>query len=95
MNKDKTIVGKNKGKKPKSLPKHTDFLYDVNCEEKFVGVLWQTAGEREEQEGLMGKESRQTCGRSISAQGVWNMIQRLGERISEGEWHTVKQMATD
>ena len=25
----------------------------------------------------------QTCGQSISAQGVWNMMQRLGERIDE------------
>lgn len=26
----------------------------------------------------------QTCGQSISAQGVWNMMQRLGERINGG-----------
>ena len=29
----------------------------------------------------------QTCGQSISAQGVWNMMQRLGERIDEEERH--------
>lgn len=34
----------------------------------------------------------QTCGQSISAQGVWNMMQRLGERIDEEEMHAVKQM---
>lgn len=34
----------------------------------------------------------QTCGQSISAQGVWNMMQRLGERIEEEENHAVKQM---
>ena len=34
----------------------------------------------------------QTCGQSISAQGVWNMMQRLGERIDEEERHAVKQM---
>ncbi len=34
----------------------------------------------------------QTCGQSISAQGVWNMMQRLGERIDEEETHAVKQM---
>lgn len=34
----------------------------------------------------------QTCGQSISAQGVWNMLQRLGERIDEEEMHAVKQM---
>ena len=28
-----------------------------------------------------------TCGQSISAGGVWNVIQRLGERISEEEEH--------
>lgn len=33
-----------------------------------------------------------TCGQSISAGGVWNVIQRLGERISEEEEHAVKQM---
>lgn len=33
-----------------------------------------------------------TCGQSISAGGVWNMMQRLGERISEEETHAIKQM---
>ena len=33
-----------------------------------------------------------TCGQDISAAGVWNLIQRLGERISEEEEHSVKQM---
>lgn len=33
-----------------------------------------------------------TCGQSISASGVWNIMQRLGERISEEEEHAVKQM---
>lgn len=33
-----------------------------------------------------------TCGQSISAGGVWNMMQRLGERISEEEDYAVKQM---
>ena len=37
----------------------------------------------------------QTCGQCISAQGVWNMMQKLGERIDEEEWHAVKQMAAD
>lgn len=36
-----------------------------------------------------------TCGQGISAGGVWNMMQRLGERISEEEEHTVKQMNAD
>lgn len=36
-----------------------------------------------------------TCGQSISAGGVWNVIQRLGERISEEEEHAVKQMNAD
>jgi len=35
------------------------------------------------------------CGQSISPGGVWNVIQRLGERISEEEEHTVKQMNAD
>jgi putative AlgH/UPF0301 family transcriptional regulator len=33
-----------------------------------------------------------TCGQSISAGGVWNVMQRLGERISEEEAYAVKQM---
>ena len=36
-----------------------------------------------------------TCGQSISAGGVWNMMQRLGERISEEEEHAVRQMRAD
>lgn len=36
-----------------------------------------------------------TCGQSISAGGVWNMMQRLGERIDEEECHAVKQMNAD
>ena len=37
----------------------------------------------------------QTCGQTISAQGVWNMMQRLGERIDEEERYAVKQMEAD
>lgn len=33
-----------------------------------------------------------TCGQNISAGGVWNVMQRLGKRISEEEDHAVKQM---
>ena len=36
-----------------------------------------------------------TCGQGISAGGVWNMMQRLGERISEEEEYAVKQMNAD
>ena len=36
-----------------------------------------------------------TCGQSISAGGVWNVMQRLGERIMEEEEHAVKQMNAD
>lgn len=36
-----------------------------------------------------------TCGQSISAGGVWNVMQRLGERISREEEHAVKQMNAD
>ena len=35
-----------------------------------------------------------TCGQSISAGGVWNLMQRLGERISEEETQAVRQMET-
>ena len=34
----------------------------------------------------------ETCGQSISHGGAWNLIQRLGERISEEEDYAVKQM---
>lgn len=36
-----------------------------------------------------------TCGQSISAGGVWNLMQCLGERIDEEEKHAVKQMRAD
>lgn len=36
-----------------------------------------------------------TCGQTISHGAVWNLIQRLGERICEEEEYTVKQMETD
>ena len=36
-----------------------------------------------------------TCGQRISAGGVWNVMQRLGERISQEEEHAVKQMNAD
>ena len=35
------------------------------------------------------------CGQRISAQGVWNMMQRLGERIDEEERHAVSQMKAE
>lgn len=36
-----------------------------------------------------------TCGQAISAGGVWNMMQRLGEKIREEEEQAVKQMKAD
>ena len=36
-----------------------------------------------------------TCGQSISAGGVWNIMQQIGERISEEEEYAVKQMEAD
>lgn len=36
-----------------------------------------------------------TSGQSISASGVWNVMQRLGEKISEEEKYAVKQMHAD
>ena len=33
-----------------------------------------------------------TCGQSISHGGAWNLVQKLGERISEEEAHAVKEM---
>lgn len=35
---------------------------------------------------------RETCGQNISHGGTWNLVQKLGERISEEEEHYVKQM---
>lgn len=34
----------------------------------------------------------ETCGQSISHGGAWNLVQRIGERISKEEDHAVKQM---
>lgn len=33
-----------------------------------------------------------TCGQGISHGGAWNLVQKLGERISEEETHAVRQM---
>ncbi len=44
---------------------------------------------------VTAKAISNTCGQSISAGGVWNVMQRLGERISEEEAHAVKQMNAD
>ena len=35
-----------------------------------------------------------TCGQTISHGGVWNLMQRLGERISKEEEYAVQQMET-
>ena len=37
----------------------------------------------------------ETCGQYISPQGVWNLVQRLGERIDEEETYAVQQMNAD
>ena len=37
----------------------------------------------------------EACGQYISPQGVWNLVQLLGERIDEEETHTVQQMNAD
>lgn len=37
----------------------------------------------------------ETCGQYISAQRVWNLVQKLGKRIDEEENHAVKQMNAD
>lgn len=37
----------------------------------------------------------ETCGQYISAQGVWNLVQKLGNRIDEEEQQAVKQMNAD
>lgn len=36
-----------------------------------------------------------TCGQSISHGGVWEMVQKLGEKISKEEAHAVKEMNAD
>ena len=37
----------------------------------------------------------ETCGQYISPQGVWNLVQKLGERIDEEEAYAVQQMNAD
>lgn len=36
-----------------------------------------------------------TCGQSISHGGVWEMVQKLGEKISKEEAHAIKEMNAD
>lgn len=61
-------------------------LFSTNLAEK-IALSVTESPYRVTAEGISG-----TCGQSISAGGVWNLMQRLGERISEEETQAVRQM---
>ena len=64
-------------------------LISTNLAEKIADAVTESPY-RTAAESISG-----TCGQSISAQGAWNMMQRLGERIDREEKHAVEQMEAD
>ena len=74
------------------------FLLDQAMEMDKIGLISTNLAEKI---ALVATESpyrtttdtiSRTCGQTISAQGVWSMMQRLGERIEEEERYAVNQM---
>lgn len=74
------------------------YLLDQEMQMDKIGLISTNLAEKlamsvtENAYRVTAEEVSSTCGQSISAGGVWNVIQRLGERISEEEDHAVKQM---
>lgn len=77
------------------------YLLDQKMQMDKIGLISTNLAEKlamsvtENAYRVTAEEVSSTCGQSISAGGVWNVIQRLGERISEEEDHAVKQMNAD
>ena len=77
------------------------YLLDQEMQMDKIGLISTNLAERlamsvtENAYRVTAEEVSNTCGQSISAGGVWNVMQRLGERISEEEDHAVKQMNAD
>lgn len=74
------------------------FLLDQAMHMEKIGLLSTNLAEKialtvtESPYRVTAEQISSTCGQSISAGGVWNLMQRLGERIDEEEKHAVKQM---
>lgn len=64
-------------------------LISENLAEKIVNLATE-APYRETAETITG-----TTGQSISPQGAWNIMQRVGEKIGDEEEHAVNQMHTE
>lgn len=79
---------------------HVFLLDQAMCMDK-IGLISTNLAEKialtvtESPYRVTAEQISSTCGQSISAGGVWNMMQRLGERIDEEELHAVKQMNAD
>ena len=77
------------------------YLLDQEMQMDKIGLISTNLAEKlamsvtENAYRVTAEQVSSTCGQSISAGGVWNVIQRLGERISEEEDHAVKQMNAD
>lgn len=77
------------------------FLLDEKmCMEKF-GLVSSNLAEKavltatEAPYRVAAEQISRTCGQSMSAQGVWNLVQRVGEGISKEEDFAVSQMKAD
>lgn len=74
------------------------FLLDQAMHMEKIGLISTNLAEKialtvtESPYRVTAEQISSTCGQSISAGGVWNMMQRLGDRIDEEEAYAVKQM---
>ena len=77
------------------------FLLDQSMHADKIGLISTNLAEKialtvtESPYRVISEIISSTCGQNISAGGVWNIMQRLGERIDEEERHAVKQMDAD
>lgn len=64
-------------------------LISVNLAEKAVSCVTENSYR------VTAETISETCRQNISHGGVWKIVQRLGERVSEEEEHLVKEMNAD
>lgn len=82
---------------------HTAFIYllDKSVKMDRIGLISVNLAEKitscitESSYRATAKTITDTSGQNISRGGVWNLVQRIGERVREEEAHMVKEMKTD
>ena len=77
------------------------FLLDREMQMDKIGLISSNLAEKiamtvtESPYRVAAETISETCGQTISAQGAWNLMQRLGEKISEEEKLEVSRMNAD